>query len=68
MCRAKWPSPDMAQFEAATVSNSRITTLGVHPNETGCKVASILNDIFADPLTPQQIIDVVCGQVVGETS
>lgn len=54
-------------FEVAMVSCPRITTIGVHANAIGQKVANVLRDIFAGQAQPQWI-DVGSELVMGETS
>jgi len=54
-------------FEVAMVSSPRITTVGVHANEIGQKVAQVLRDNFAGHLQPQWI-DLGSELGVGETS
>ncbi|MEP5729721.1 MAG: LacI family DNA-binding transcriptional regulator [Sulfitobacter sp.] len=54
-------------FDVAAVSSPRITTVGVHANAIGQRVAQVLHDIFEDKLEPQHI-DVGSELVVGETS
>lgn len=54
-------------FDVATVSSPRITTVNVHANEIGRKVSAILLGIFAGQTQPQSV-DVGTELVVGETS
>lgn len=53
-------------FEVAMISNPQITTVGVHANDIGRRVAGVLQDIFAGHKQPQWI-DVGSQLVVGET-
>lgn len=54
-------------FDLATVSNPRITTVDVYANQIGGRVAGVLQDIF-DGQTGRQLIDVGSELVIGETS
>lgn len=54
-------------FDVAIVSCPRITTVGVHANRIGQKVADVLRDIFAGQTQPQWV-DVGSELVIGETS
>ncbi len=54
-------------FEVAMVSCPRITTVGVHANKIGQKVADVLRDIFAGQVQAQWE-DVGSQLVIGETS
>jgi LacI family gluconate utilization system Gnt-I transcriptional repressor len=54
-------------FDVAVVSHSQITTVNVHANQIGRKVAEILQRILEDNTAPQWI-DVQSDLVVGETS
>ena len=54
-------------FDVAMISSPQITTVGVHANDIGRKVAEVLRDIFADQTQPKWI-DVGSKLVVGETS
>ncbi len=54
-------------FDVAMISSPQITTVGVHANDIGRKVAEVLRDIFANQTQPQWI-DVGSKLVVGETS
>ena len=53
-------------FEVATVSSPSITTVNVHANQIGRKVANVLQDIFAGQIDAQWI-DVGSTLVRGET-
>ena len=53
-------------FDVATVSSPRITTVNVHANEIGRKVAGVLADIFSGQSDAQRI-DVGSTLVRGET-
>lgn len=54
-------------FDVAIVSNPQITTVNVHANQIGRKVAEVLQRIFDDKADPQWI-DVGFELVPGETS
>lgn len=53
-------------FEVSDVSSPRITTVGVHADAIGRKVADLLRDIFSVPKSPQWI-DVGSELLVRET-
>lgn len=54
-------------FDVAMVSSPQITTVGVHAEDIGGKVAAVLQDIFDDKTAPQWI-DVGFELLTGETS